>query len=93
MRIMEGFHLRQIAGEMIAVPTGPVATKLSGLAVLNETAHFLFTQLQTEQSEESLVEAMLNEYDTDRDTALADVRAFIADLREAGLLIEKEESK
>jgi hypothetical protein len=90
---MEGFHLRQIAGEMIAVPTGPVATKLSGLAVLNETAHFLFTLLQTEQSEESLVEAMLNEYDTDRDTALADVRAFIADLREAGLLIEKEESK
>ena len=91
MRIMEGFHLRQIAGETIAVPSGQVATKLSGLAVLNETAHFLFNLLQSEQSEESLVEAMLNEYDTDRETALCDIRAFISDLREAGVLIEKED--
>ena len=45
MRIMEGFHLRSIAGEMIAVPTGAVATKLSGLAILNETGQFLFELL------------------------------------------------
>ena len=93
MRIMEGFHLRCIAGEMIAVPTGPVATKLSGLAVMNETGQFLFEQLQTEQTVESLVAAMLAEYDVDTATAQADVNEFIAILRENGLLIEQEEAR
>ena len=88
MRILEGFHLRQIAGELIAVPTGPVAAKLSGLAVMNETASFLFDLLQTEQTEDSLVSAMLEEYDTSSETAREDVQEFLAILRENGLLVE-----
>lgn len=88
MRILEGFHLRQIAGELIAVPTGPVAAKLSGLAVMNETAKFLFDLLQTEQTEDSLVSAMLEEYDTSYETAREDVQEFLAILRENGLLVE-----
>jgi hypothetical protein len=85
---MEGFHLRQIAGELIAVPTGAAAAKLSGLAVLNESAKFLFDLLQTDQSEDSLVAAMLDEYDTTADIAREDVQEFLAILRECGLLIE-----
>lgn len=88
MRILEGFHLRQIAGELIAVPTGPVAAKLSGLAVMNETASFLFDLLQAEQTEDSLVSAMLEEYDTSSETAREDVQEFLAILRENGLLVE-----
>ena len=88
MRILEGFHLRQIAGELIAVPTGPVAAKLSGLAVMNESAKFLFDLLQTDQTEDSLVAAMLDEYDTTAEIALADVQEFLAILRQNGLLIE-----
>jgi len=88
MRILEGFHLRQIAGELIAVPTGPVAAKLSGLAVMNESAKFLFDLLQTDQTEDSLVSAMLEEYDITPDIAREDVNAFLSDLRESGLLID-----
>ena len=88
MRIMEGFHLRSIAGEMIAVPTGAVATKLSGLAILNETGQFLFELLQSEQTEESLIQAMLDNYEIDRENATSDVLEFISALRENGLLIE-----
>ena len=88
MRILEGFHLRQIAGDTVAVPSGPVAAKLSGLAVLNDTAQFLFQLLQTEQTEESLVAAMLEQYDTDPATARADVREFVETLRQCQLLVE-----
>ena len=88
MRILEGFHLRQIAGEMIAVPTGPVAAKLSGLAVMNETAKFLFDLLQNDQTEDSLVSAMLEEYEITEDIARADVQEFLAILRDCDLLIE-----
>ena len=88
MRILEGFHLREIAGELIAVPTGPVAAKLSGLAVMNDTAKFLFDLLQTDQTEDSLVSAMLDEYEITAETARADVQEFLVILRENGLLIE-----
>ena len=88
MRILEGFHLRQIAGDTVAVPSGPVAAKLSGLAVLNDTAQFLFELLQTEQTEDSLVAAMLEQYDTDPPTARADVREFLDTLRQCKLLVE-----
>ena len=88
MRIMEGFHLRQIAGEMIAVPTGPVAANLSGLVVMNGTGQLLFEKLQTEQTMESLVDAILAEYETDEATARSDVEEFLSALRQNRLLIE-----
>ena len=88
LRIMEGFHLRQIAGESIAVPTGPVATKLSGLAVMNGPGQLLFEKLQSEQSVDSLVSAILEEYEIDEATARADVEEFVTVLRENGLLVE-----
>ena len=88
MRITEGFHLRQIAGELIAVPTGPVAAKLSGLAVMNDTGRFLFELLQSEQTEDSLVQALLNEYDITPDIAKEDVCEFLTVLRQNGLLEE-----
>lgn len=88
LRIMEGFHLRQIAGESIAVPTGPVAAKLSGLAVMNGPGELLFQMLQSEQSVDSLVSAILEEYEIDEATARADVEEFVTVLRENGLLVE-----
>lgn len=86
MRIVPGFVVRQIAGEVIAVPAGPAAHRLSGLAALNETGHFLFELLQTEQTEDSLLQAVLDEYDIDPDTARGDIDEFLALLRENQML-------
>lgn len=88
MRIVEGFCLREILGEKIAVPTGPAARRLSGLAAMNETGAFLFTLLQTEQTEESLLRAMLDEYDVTEDIAKADIAELLDIFRQHGLLAE-----
>lgn len=88
MRITPGFVVRQIAGETIAVPSGPSAQSLSGLLALNDSGEFLFNLLQTEQSQESLVQALLDTYEVDRDTACADVVEFLGILRENNILIE-----
>lgn len=88
MRIVPGFVIRQIAGEVIAVPAGPAARRLSGLAALNETGHFLFELLQSEQTEESLLQAMLETYDIDENTARADIGEFLALLRTNDMLDE-----
>lgn len=88
MRIVSGFILRQVVGETVAIPSGDSAHLLSGLMALNETGAFLFQLLQSEQTEQSLVQAMLEEYDTDAATAAADVAEFLELLRHHRLLME-----
>lgn len=88
MHIVPGFVVRQIAGETIAIPAGAAARELSGLLALNGSGEFLFRLLQTEQTEDSLVQAMLDTYDTDPATARADVAEFLGILRENGILLD-----
>ncbi len=88
MRIAEGFIVREIAGETIAIPTGESARNLSGLIALNESGKFLFELLQSEQTEDSLTEALLNEFDIDPETARKDVGEFLEILRSGQVLIE-----
>lgn len=88
MRVVPGFVVRQIAGETIAIPAGPAARQLSGLLALNGSGQFLFELLQSEQTEDSLVRAMLETYEIDETTALADVTEFLQILRDSGVLIE-----
>lgn len=88
MKVVPGFVVRQIAGETIAIPAGPAARQLSGLLALNGSGQFLFELLQSEQTEDSLVRAMLDTYEIDEATALADVSEFLQILRDSGVLQE-----
>ena len=88
MRLVSGFLVRKIADETIAIPSQEAARQLSGLASLNETGEFLFHLLETEQTEESLVKALTENYEVDIRTATADVQNFLHELHESGLLIE-----
>jgi hypothetical protein len=90
MHIVPGFVVRQIAGETIAIPAGPAARELSGLLALNGSGQDLFQLLQTEQTEEALVQSLLDTYEIDADTARADVAEFLEVLRSNGVLIESD---
>ena len=74
MHIVSGFFVREIAGETIAIPSGQAAHRISGLVAFNDTGKFLFELLQTEQTEESLVSALMDTYDVDFTTAQAEAR-------------------
>lgn len=87
MRIAPGFIVRQIAGDTVAIPSGESAHRLSGLISLNESGKFLFEMLQTEQTENSLVQAMLENFEVDAITAKQDVVEFISILQECNLLV------
>jgi hypothetical protein len=88
MHVVPGFVVREIAGETIAIPAGAAARELSGLLALNGSGQFLFELLQTEQTEDSLVNAMLETYEIDEATARADVVEFVEILRNSGVLAE-----
>lgn len=89
MHVPSGFIIREVAGETVAIPTGEAAKNLSGLVALSGCGRFLFELLYTEQTEQSLVDALLESYDVTPATAQADVAEFLGILRENGILIEK----
>lgn len=88
MHIVPGFIVRQIVGENVAIPSGAAARQLSGLLSLNGSGKLLFEALQSEQTEESLVNTLLDTYEIDPPTARADVTDFLQYLRQAGVLVE-----
>lgn len=88
MRIVPGFIVRQIADQIVAIPSGESARALSGLVALNGSGRFLFDLLQAPRTEEELVAAMLEAYDVDDATARADVSEFLTALRRSQLLDE-----
>lgn len=86
MQIVNGFCIRKILDETVAVPIQEAAHRLSGLVSMNETGEFLFQLLQSKQTKESLVEALLENYEIDKETATADVESFVKILQENNLL-------
>jgi len=85
MKIKEGFILRTVAGETVALPSGGV-TNLDMMITLNGTAKFLWEKLAVGAEKDELVDALLAEYDVDRERAEKSVDAFVSRLKELDFL-------
>lgn len=79
--------LREIAGEYLLIPTGQTALKIHGMITLSESGLLLWKKLQKDCTEEELIETILSEYEVDRETARADVQAFLGQMNEVGILV------
>lgn len=86
MKIKDGYLLREVAGTHIVVPIGAGAMDFSGVISLNEVGAFIWNQLESETTKDKILEALLSEYNVDRETALADIDEFIEKLKGAELL-------
>lgn len=87
MKIKDGFLLKEIAGDYMVIPVGDNLVDFSAMIVLNETGVFLWEQLKDDISEEQLIDAILGEYDVDRDCAAQDVNDFISSLKANDLVV------
>lgn len=88
MKIKNEYIMRKIAGETVIVPVGDAAARFSGMITLNETGEFIWTFLQEENSEDGLLNAMLEEFEVDKDRASADIASFLEILRKNNMLEE-----
>ena len=87
MKTKNGFRLRNVCGENIIVADGIDNIDFSRIISMNESAAFLWKNIQGEDFDaDRMVSLLLDEYDTDEDTARADVEALIAKWRDAGLI-------
>lgn len=86
MRIKKKFVLREIAGEYVLVPVGEAARELNGIVTVNELGAFLWNLLQKEQTEQTLLNAVLDAYAVEEERARQDIRGFLQLLRDNHLM-------
>ncbi len=86
MKVKSDFVLRKISDSYVVVPVGDSVVDFSGLINLNESGAILFKLLQKGAEETDLVDALLNEYNVDREVAEADVKKFVAKVKDADIL-------
>ena len=89
MKIKEGFVVRKIANQCMAVPVGARAKELHGMIGLNETAAFLWELLKEDRTEEELAKLLYNEYEITVEKALETVKKFGALLAKEGVLADE----
>ena len=86
MKLNDNFVLRQVADMWVVLPIGAATVDFNGMLTLNESGVLLWRALEQGGDCDALVDALLNEYEVDRETALADVEAFLVKLTEAGCI-------
>ena len=86
MKIKDGFILREVAGTFIVVAVGNAVKQFNGVITLNEVGAFLWKKLAEGATESQLVDALLADYEVEKEVAEKDVRAFIEKLTQAELL-------
>ena len=87
MKRSHEFLLQDVAGTLVVVPVGEAAVAFRGMITLNATGAYLWELLENEQTEQSLVDALVARYEVDAAVAHADVEAFIGKLQEVGALV------
>ena len=86
MKIKKELVRREIAGDVILVPVGKTALEYNGLFTLNELGGFLWDRLEAAQDEQDLLRAVLAQYDVSETEALEDIREFLTQLTQMGIL-------
>ena len=87
MKRSNDFLLRDVAGTLVIVPVGAAVSAFPGMITLNATGAYIWELLESEQTVETLADALVARYEVSVETAKADVEAFLARLQPTGALI------
>ncbi len=85
MKAKNNYEIRNIGGIDIIVPVGGDMS-LSSVITLNETALFIWNCLQSEVTEEEIVDKVCAEYDAPREVISEDVKEIIVKFKESNLI-------
>lgn len=88
MRIKQGFVMRDVAGQTVIIATGEASKTFQGMIRVNGTGRTVWQGLADGLDVAGIVDKVTGEYDIDRETATADVNAFIDQMRANGFLDE-----
>lgn len=85
-KLKDGFVVRKIGDQIMAVPVGKQTSEIHGMIALTESAELLWNVLKDGAEEEALVKIITDTYEVDEAIATEDVKKFIEGLKEQGAL-------
>lgn len=86
MKINPDFTIQKVGSTWVAVPVGQTSKHFHAMLQLNETGAFLWNLMSKKDvSEADLVDALLKEYDVEREIAERDVARIVASLAQSGV--------
>ena len=86
MKIKSGFVVREIAGQSVVVALGDASKSFNGIIKLNETGRVIWDKLTEGAEKSDIADAILAEYEIDRETVENDIDNFVATLKENNIL-------
>ncbi len=87
MKRSSEFLMRDVAGSLVIVPVGTAVSTFPGMITLNAVGAYIWELLESEQTIDSLVQALVERYEVDTATATADVEAFVAKMKSTGAIV------
>jgi hypothetical protein len=85
MKIKKGFVVREIAGKSVVIALGEASKSFKGMIELNGVARVIWDLLAEGKESNEIVDAIVAEYDVDRETVVSDVDRFINQLKGANV--------
>ena len=90
MKFKKEYKVRSIAGENVVIMQGRYGSDVTRVISLNDTSLLLWNELQGEEFDlNRVVDVLLENFYVDEATATKDAEAWIAKLRECGLLVDE----
>lgn len=85
-KLKDGFVVRRIGMQIMAVPVGKQTSEIHGMIALTESAELLWNALTDGAEEEALVKIITDTYEVSEVVATEDVKKFLEGLKEQGAL-------
>lgn len=86
MKAKEGFIMREVAGTAVVLAVGKAAETFKGTVTLNGSGKLLWKAIEMGCDREGLIDIILENYETDRDTAAAGVDSFVKTLSDNNII-------
>jgi hypothetical protein len=86
MKLKGEFLVRDVAGELLAIPVGQTALNFNGMICLNDVSALIWKGLQEGKTKAAILETILNEFDVSHEEAAEDLEQFLQELRSNDLL-------
>jgi len=88
VKIKGTFVMRDIAGDIVIVPVGETALSYNGMITTTPTGAAIWKALESDCDMETLIQTILDRFDVDYETAEADIKEFLENLRSLEMIEE-----
>jgi hypothetical protein len=86
MKIRKELLKREVGGDVFLVPLGKTVYDSNGLFVLTELGAYIWDLLPQAETEEEILQNILQEYEVEEATARKDLTKFLDKLRDMNIL-------